>query len=89
MNQNPIYDIQESHLVTRRLSHPLLGEVAVIEDQANGQVLMTKFVSDDAGTKPYDSLADAMLSLNVSVMGALRTKVEAEIEKIKAYREGD
>jgi hypothetical protein len=84
---NPIYDIQESHLVTRRLSHSLLGEVAVIEDQANGQVLMTKFVSDDSGTRPYESLDEAMKSLNSSVIAALLTKVEGEVEKIKAYRE--
>jgi hypothetical protein len=87
MNQNPIYDIQESHLVTRTVLHPLLGKVAVIEDNSMGGVLMTCFVKlGDYTTESFDSVELATRRLNDLVINALQAMVIEEIEKVRVYQ---
>ena len=88
MDKHPIYTIEESHLVTRRISHPLLGEIAVIEDQSDGRLLLTTY-GQGGLTAYYAELDDAFRVVNLHAKALLEAKLRGELDKISAYLNGD
>jgi len=88
MNQHPIYTIEESHLTTRRISHHLLGEVAIIEDQSNGRLLLTTY-GQNGLTDYYTDLDDAFRVVHLHVKALLEAKLREELDKISAYVNGN
>lgn len=85
MDKNPVYYITETKIVTYEISHHLLGQVGVIEDQGE-HVLMTMFLGKDGLPKTYPSKEYAMTVLNEAVSNILSDKLQTELDKIKAYQ---